>query len=130
MNSSFYTFIKIFQKLQRYSSLSVRVTIILYFFKIKFYFTGGFIEKESLKRKLTCTDDVVKSIEKGQKDSNDFRRVNLNLPPITVFVLKHEETVLSLQIVPRKMDIHNIMSYYNLQNTIDATDISGLFNII
>ena len=88
------------------------------------FLSGGFIEKDSFKRKLTCTDDVVDAIVRGQQDSNEFRELILNLPPITVHVLKFNESAIEATTTSKKMVIENIMSYYNLQNTIEAT---GLF---
>ena len=70
------------------------------------------------------TDDILNAIVKGQEDSNKYRLLNLNLPPICVRVLKLDESTTTSERT-QTLEIQNISSYYNLQNSIDETDPSG-----
>jgi hypothetical protein len=85
---------------------------------------GGYIKKDSLKRRHVSTDDIINAIVKGQEDSNQFRLLNLNLPPICVHVLKLDESTTTSERT-QTLEIQNISSYYNLQNSIAEIVPSG-----
>ena len=70
------------------------------------------------------TDDIINAIVKGQEDSNQFRLLNLNLPPICVRVLKLDESATTSERT-QTLEIQNISSYYNLQNSIAEIVPSG-----
>ena len=70
------------------------------------------------------TDDIINAIVKGQEDSNQFRLLNLNLPPICVHVLKLDESTTTSERT-QTLEIQNISSYYNLQNSIAEIVPSG-----
>jgi hypothetical protein len=70
------------------------------------------------------TDDILNAIVKGQEDSNTYRLLNLNLPPICVRVLKLDESTTTSERT-QTLEIQNISSYYNLQNSIAEIVPSG-----
>lgn len=88
-------------------------------------YKGSFIEKDTFKRKHETTDDLINAIRIGHQQSNDFRNKILNLPPITVEVLEIPDVQSKCKETSKEMSIVNIRSYYNLQNVVDETDISG-----
>ncbi len=95
------------------------------FIKINLLFIDKYIQKASMKKKLKCSDDIVKAIEIGALESNEFRKSNLNLPSIKVQALKYKDGHSS----NKKMSFHieDIESYYNLRNILKV-DGNSLIN--
>ena len=68
-------------------------------------------------KKLTCSQDVVDTINKGNEESNKYRISVLGLEPLCIIALCFPEDHIE-KVDFQKLTITDITMYYNLQNVL------------